>query len=272
MRRGMVIVPRCRASLRWISDRHSFEELESVVKNRRSCRQFTDTPVSAEVLDRLLTATIQSPTGFNLQGWTSVVVRSVAQRELLAKACLSQPPVLNAPVTVVFAGDTTPTKNAGVVLEASLECGHTPVNSGSAFLRNVHYMLHSGPMNVMNCQKGLISRWYSHATGEPLLTVPTSMEAYAWKQAMIPLTTFVLLAEAAGLGTCILEGLDEAQVRDVVGLPDRFTVPAVVALGYPAPSGFSKVLSPRLPAKHFIHVDRYQSPCPESKDCPSRPS
>ena len=236
----------------------AFDSLEEVLLNRRSCRKFDKSKaVAPELLDRIVDALVRSPTGFNLQGWKCVVVQDEGQRRRLHKAALSQPSVLEAPLTVVFAGDMDPAANAPATLEQGLQSGYYRSSYGSSYLRAINYMLHGGPGNVLNVVKGAGASWYSHATGESQLTVPCSMKAYAWKQAMIPATNFISLAHAAGLSTCPLEGIDEEQVLNVVNLDGRrYTVPVIVACGYGDPSGLHPVPSPRLPRKHFVHIDR----------------
>lgn len=247
--------------------------MEAVVRARRSFRAYdASRPLPSALLKRVLEATMRAPTGFNLQSWTMVVVQSPAQREALAKAALGQRHVLEAPVTIVFAGDTEPERNAPMALEMGLENKTILPAYGPRYLRNVYYFLHGGPFQAMAALKSVLSSSYSAQTGTPLLSVPVNMTGYAWKQTMIPLTTFVYLATAAGWETCILEGVDQEAVGRVCGLPKRFTVPAIVTAGYPLPPTSmengsnqndvhsllpSTTLSPRFSHNHFIHWDKY---------------
>ncbi|MHA1731567.1 MAG: nitroreductase family protein [Promethearchaeota archaeon] len=48
--------------------------------------------------------------------------------------------------------------------------------------------------------------------------------------------TILLGARSVGLGSCWLGSVDRKAVREVAGIPDRFVVGDVVALGYPAES------------------------------------
>lgn len=43
----------------------------------------------------------------------------------------------------------------------------------------------------------------------------------------------VLTATAEGLGTCWVGSFNEEQVKKLLGIPDRFKVIALLALGYP---------------------------------------
>ena len=44
----------------------------------------------------------------------------------------------------------------------------------------------------------------------------------------------ILAAEAAGLGSCIIGWRDEEKLRESLGFKKNVTIPAIVALGYPA--------------------------------------
>lgn len=65
-------------------------ELLDAIRCRRSVRQYTDAPVSREMLESLLAAAVQAPTAMNSQGWAFGViqgrrlVREYAERGRLA--------------------------------------------------------------------------------------------------------------------------------------------------------------------------------------------
>jgi len=73
----------------------------------------------------------------------------------------------------------------------------------------------------------------------------------------IALASFVIAAEAAGLGCCPISTIrNHAQaVSDLLGLPDHVFPVAALALGYPA-----KVpqISPRLPLRATVHLNRFR--------------
>ncbi|RNF27408.1 nitroreductase [Trypanosoma conorhini] len=234
------------------------QAVTGVVHDRRSCKRFDPTrPVDLEVLEDLLAMTTRAPTALNLQPWVAVVVHEAEQRAALADAALGQPQPRDAPVTVVFAGDMEPERNAPAALELGLESGYYHPMYGAGYLRSAYYLLHGGPMESMSHAKSLVSTWYSETTGQAMLSVPTNKQAYAWKQAMIPATTFLYLATAAGFDTAILEGFDEAQVRRVAGLPARFTVPVIISVGHGAEHGFHSVRSPRFHTRHLIRWGKF---------------
>lgn len=79
----------------------------------------------------------------------------------------------------------------------------------------------------------------------------------AFFNAAIALTTFTIAAEAIGLGCCPVSAVrNRAQeVSDLLGLPDYVFPVAGLALGWPAQE--ASAISPRLPLKTTVHVDRF---------------
>ncbi|KAG8347562.1 putative NADH dehydrogenase [Trypanosoma vivax] len=237
----------------------ALESALRVVRERRSSKRFDPTrAVDLNLVDELLTASVRAPTAFNLQPWAAIVVHEHTQRVALSQAALGQLQPLEAPVSVVFAGDMEPERRAPAALELGLNTNYYKPLYGASYLRSVYYHLHGGPLGVMAHAKSCLSSIYSRSTGTPMLSVPTTMQGYAWKQAMIPATTFLFLATAASLDTAILEGLDEAKVREVVGLPDRYTVPVIVSVGYKAVvEGKTTVQSPRFDPRELIRWGKF---------------
>nr|CCD13725.1 unnamed protein product [Trypanosoma congolense IL3000] len=230
------------------------------VNERRSTKRFDSSrPVDLALVARLLETSTRAPTAFNLQPWVAVAVHEESQRAALSHAALSQPQPRDAPVSVVFAGDMEPERRAPAALELGLNTGYYGSRYGATYLRLVYYHLHTGPFGALAQAKSCISSWYSSSTGTPLLTVPTTMKGYAWKQAMIPATTFLYAAAAAGLDTAIIEGFDEEKVRGVVGLPESYTVPVIISVGYAKVDKSTKtaVRSPRFSTNTLIRWNKF---------------
>jgi nitroreductase len=57
-------------------------------------------------------------------------------------------------------------------------------------------------------------------------------------------------AESAGLSTCAMSGFDEGRMKKVLGIPRRFDLPMIVAVGYPAER---LPLRTRLPIEDVVH-------------------
>lgn len=85
-------------------------DLFEVMMKRRSVRNFEDRPIQADLLDELLEAANNAPSGGNIQPMSIVVVESEEGRGELAKMVGEQPWVRNAPVSLVFCLDFHRTK------------------------------------------------------------------------------------------------------------------------------------------------------------------
>lgn len=73
--------------------------------SRRSIRRYTQQPVSAELLDRLLHDAERTQTMGNLQLYSVIITRSDEMKQKLAPAHFSQPMVTGAPVVLTFCAD-----------------------------------------------------------------------------------------------------------------------------------------------------------------------
>eukprot|EP00906_Rhabdomonas_costata_P033843 RCo047664 len=228
----------------------ALEVFEEIVGRRRAARRFADTPVPLELVQRLLVAAQRAPTGFNLQGWVAVVVDDPKQRDKLWTAAVNQPHVRAAPVVVVFAGNTRPQENLSRVLQQGLTTGHlTPVQA-QALPQKVAAFLEGGPCGAFQYLKHGVARLSAAAS----VSVPLSLQGYAWKQTMAPAMVFLLAAYAAGLACCPIEGFDEEAVKTALSLPSHYTVPVIVPLGFAHPEDEASPppRSPRLPFEEVV--------------------
>ena len=80
-------------------------DLFELMMKRRSVRNFEDRPVPPDVVDRLLDAANNAPSGGNIQPLSIVVVQESEARAELADMVGGQPWVKNAPVSMVFCID-----------------------------------------------------------------------------------------------------------------------------------------------------------------------
>lgn len=80
-------------------------DLFELMMKRRSVRNFENRPVPPDVVDRLLDAANNAPSGGNIQPLSIVVVQESEARAELAEMVGRQPWVRNAPVSMVFCID-----------------------------------------------------------------------------------------------------------------------------------------------------------------------
>ncbi len=76
-----------------------------MLMRRRSVRNFEDKPVPDDVVDKLINAANNAPTGGNMQPLSIIVVRESERRAKLGEMVGSQPWVKNAPLSLIFCLD-----------------------------------------------------------------------------------------------------------------------------------------------------------------------
>jgi nitroreductase len=169
------------------------------------------------------------------------------RKTALCEAVLGQKKVKEAPATIVFAGNKHVKQNLEDVSRASVEAGVWSPEYARRVDMQVRLMLSDCPL-VQSAKHTLLELVRPFAV---VPSVPQTLEGYVWKQTALAAQQFMLAAAAHGLDTAPMEGLDEARVRQVVGLPRHFTIPLVVSVGYAKDEGAKSV---RLdPQRVFFH-------------------
>ena len=224
-------------------------ELTEAMRTTFACREFTDEPVSDEVLHRILDEARFAPSGGNRQGGHVVVVRDPAIRRRLGE--LAQPTLR--------------------VYAAQAAAGETPFNSVHPTAIDVEAALRT-PTDMLPM--------FSHLDEVPVVlvvTVDLAQVASVDKDldrvgldtgaSIYPLAWNILLAaRAEGLGGVLTTVVApaEADVQALLGLPEEHAVAALIPLGRPVRQ-LTKLR--RRPVEDFTTIDRYDGvplgPCRE---------
>ena len=169
----------------------------------RTIRRFTDEPVDDVTLNRCLEAATWAPNGANAQGWRFVVLRSPAQRAVVATAAAQALQVIE-PVY----GMTRPADDD---------------NSQRARTYRATYELHDRAGEFTSV---LFAQQRFHAASELLLggSIFPAMQ------------NFLLAARAQGLGACMTSWASyggEALLRTAVGVPEDWMLAGHIVVGWP---------------------------------------
>lgn len=135
-------------------------ELTEVIKNRKSIRDYKDTPVPEDKLQKVLEAARLAQSGANRQEWKFVVVRDANKREVLCHAAGGQKHVGQAPV-IIAAVSTAPEK----MMKCEVPSG--PVNVSIAI----------DHMTLVAHEEGLGTCWigaFSQEESRGILEIPES--------------------------------------------------------------------------------------------------
>lgn len=192
-------------------------DLYDVMRTTPAVREFTDDPLSDEVLHRILDHARFAPSGGNRQGARVVVVRDQETRRRLAQ--------LNEPAVRRYVAQTRAGQSPWNPLEPPAptadEIAATPVPE--AFTRPV---LTAAVVLVVWVDLGLVA-----ATDQALDRIGLVAGASVY-----PLVWNLLLAarnERYGGTITTMAVAEEPAVRALLGVPDRFALAAVVPLGRP---------------------------------------
>lgn len=78
------------------------------------------------------------------------------------------------------------------------------------------------------------------------------------RQVMIALTTMMLMAEALGYDTALMEGFKDQEVRDTVRAPANMEVVCLLAIGHR--DGEDKRYGGRFPSDRVLFAERFGHP------------
>lgn len=230
----------------------SWDEFSKVIASRRSIRLYGDTPVPEVVINNAIDAALIAPTSSNLQQTEFYWVRAPEKKDLLAKACLSQPAAKTArELVVIVARTNTWQRNCREVIK-QLKASGAPKSALAYYEKLVPLAYRNGPFGIF----GLIKRVVFAVKGftGPTPREPKSfsdMRVWAHKSAALASENFMLSIRAQGFDTCPMEGFDSRRVKKLLGLGRGAEVCMVVSVGKRAPGG---VYGPRtrLPREWFV--------------------
>jgi len=81
-------------------------ELQEAIKERRSIKKYLPTPVEHEKVSLLINAASLAPSSGNIQNWAFVLVTDKDKQQEIAKACLDQLWMAQAPLHIVVCAKT----------------------------------------------------------------------------------------------------------------------------------------------------------------------
>ncbi|KRB69520.1 dehydrogenase, partial [Kitasatospora sp. Root187] len=182
------------------------------IRSRRTIRHYRPDPIAEAALASLLALAVEAPTSWNLQDRSIVVVADAEGRARLTRATGGQPQPQEAPVVLVFVAEPQAWREdrADVYDQASRNGAWSDEFIAGFSAESTEF------------QEGL----------EKL----GLLREYAVKDAMIAASFLMLAATELGLATSPMNGWDEAQVKQAIGIGDRddLAIALLVSVGHPA--------------------------------------
>jgi nitroreductase len=146
---------------------------------------------------------LNAPSGYNLQPWRFVVVRTPEQRRRLRQASFNQAKVEEASAVIVACGDE------------------------DGWRTDMEEMIRMGRENGMTENYAEQAR----ANIPEYLGNHPNLEAWLNRHVMIAVTSMMWMAETMGYDTAPMEGYEVDKVRDVLRLPFSYEVVALLCIG-----------------------------------------
>ena len=188
-------------------------DFKDVMTARRAVNFFDpDRDVPQADLEAMLETAVRAPSGFNLQPWQVAVLRDPARKAKLCALAWDQPKVTEAPVVLMFLADT----QAWKVYEPSFE-------------RQFSYLVETGRFKPE--ERDAFIAAVQGIYGE----TPEKALAFGVKNTAFLAMTFMYAAADAGYVTHPMDGFDHDGVRAAFGIPDRFWIPLLMAVGHLKP-------------------------------------
>ena len=186
------------------------------IRSRRSIRRYTEQPIPAEVIERLLTAATWSPSAHNRQPWRFAVLTAPEAKERLARAM----------------GDRLRADR----LADGDDPGAVARDADRSYAR-----LTGVPVVIVVCLT------MADMDSYPDTRRKKAEYTMAVQSVAMAVQNLLLAVHAEGLGACWMCAplFCPDTVREAMGLPEDWEAQAVITLGYPANAGTLRAASRR---------------------------
>jgi nitroreductase len=205
--------------------------LSRAIAERRASPSFDGSLIPDADLQKILQAGLHSPSGYNLQPWRFIVVRSPEQKKKLRGASYNQAKVEEASVMIVACGDADGWRSGD--LDEMLRLGR----QGGM------------PENYAEQAKSNIPNYLSNHPNMPL---------WLNRQVMLAFTHMLLMAEVLGYDTAPMEGFEEEKVHEALRLPLSYSVVALLGIGHL--KGPDKFFGERFNMARTVFAEEYGRP------------
>lgn len=170
------------------------------IYQRRSIKHFDpDHQMPDEDVKKLMEATLQSPTSFNIQNWRFVVVRDKERKQQLREASYFQSQVEEASAVVILAADL------------------------NAWDDHPERYWVNAPEDVASQQVNMISPCYRDQ--------PQLQRDEAIRSVGLAGQTMMLAAKAMGYDSCPMIGFTPEKVADIIKLPPNHILGLMITVG-----------------------------------------
>ncbi len=194
--------------------------LLELMRQRRSCRLYLKETVDRVLLDDLVRAAVTAPSGTNSQGWKFII--------------------LPAREEVIKLGEVT----ADFYRRLNRKASSLPLRSllrltGNSALQTYYEKYFETVKTALDEWDNAGKDRLFHGAPAAIVVAAARSSSCPGEDALLASQNILLMAEALGLGSCLIGYVVEAARRDasisrLLGLDKRYQVYSVIALGHPA--------------------------------------
>jgi len=184
-------------------------DFKNVITQRRAVNFFdTEKNVSDALLKEIIETAAKTPSGFNLQPWSLIVLRNKEEKMKLQQLAWNQPKISEAPVTLILLAD-----------REGWKAGHPFAE------KNFREMVKAGSMTEEQHQ------WFGDTCKSLYGSSEERKMAFACKNTGFFAMSLMLAAKNVGLDTHPMDGFDHDGVKKAFDIPDNYWVPLLLAVG-----------------------------------------
>ena len=148
---------------------------------------------------KLLEATIQAPTSFNIQHWRFVILRDTELRQKIRELGFDQAQMTDASLLILFTADM------------------------KAWGKGVERYWKNAPEQVSNMMVGMTGNFYKDRE--------SLQRDEAQRSIGMAMQTLMLAAKAMGYDSCPMIGFDIEKLAELINLPEDYVIGPMVAIG-----------------------------------------
>jgi len=183
---------------------------KDIIKKRRAVNYFdTKKNVPENLIKEIIETAATSPSSFNLQPWSVIILKDPEKKGLLRKYGFDQAKITEAPYVFIILADRDGWKE-----------GH-PVAD-----KNFRKLVESG--RKKEAEKETYINTLKTLYGE----TPEKQQAFAVKNSGFFAMSLMLAAKDLGLDTHPMDGFDHEGVQKALNIPENYWIPLLLAVGY----------------------------------------
>ncbi len=208
-------------------------DVREAIRSRRSINFFDPgRRIPEGVLEEVIEEANLAPSSFNLQPWEVVVVKDPEDKRRLRECAFNQPKVEEASAVLIVASDPMAVeRHIDRVLKSMVELGYMKAED----VERTRPM----PFNL-----------YGEMDSE-------RRRLFAVKNASLFAMSLMIAAMGHGLSTHPMDGFNESKVKEAFGIPGRFVIPMLIAVGYLRDGVSLLPRGLRRPLEEFVHLGRF---------------